>query len=165
MFTEEQIEEFMLGCISLALKHDSGIHKPFVGAIVLDKNKKLAGIGTKKFIPGTKLYTHAERNALYDAKERAKRGTLVSTLEPCVIVSKRSQILDPCATLIVNSGIENVIIGLRDSGGNIDGKGIAYLEEHGVEVQIYSGYLYQQLTRLLFDQRDKKKTDTYINPF
>src|SRR3989344_7976121 len=156
MLTSERIEECMLGCISISLKREEGIYRPFVGALILDTNEKLVGVGTKRFIPGTKaLYTHAERNALRDAGEKARGGTLVTTLEPCIRIPRAAQVLAPCSELIAESGIHHVIIGRIDHRSDIDGKGIAYLQKQGIQVDIYEGYLEAQLERLIYDHRPR----------
>src|SRR5690348_8611941 len=60
---------------------------PMVGAVVLDKDGRVAGEGYHK----AKGEPHAEEEALEQAGDRAKGGTLYVNLEPCTHAHR-----DPC---------------------------------------------------------------------
>ena len=99
---------------------------PFVGALLL-KNGKIIGKGYHATFGGP----HAEVNAIADATESVKDSTLIVTFEPCIHQGKTP----PCAPFIVEHGITEVIIGLKDPNPLVNGKGIEYLQSHGVKVQ------------------------------
>ncbi|MSR85943.1 hypothetical protein EXS74_00940 [Candidatus Woesearchaeota archaeon] len=144
--TIEVIEICLEGCIEAAYKREEGIYRPYVGAVVLARDGSPVGIGTKEYISDSRvLYMHAERMALFQAGERARGGTLITTLEPCTRVPRGFQILKPCAELIPEFGIKTVVIGLKDTGSRVNGRGIKYLQDRGIEIQMYDG---PQATRL-----------------
>ena len=99
---------------------------PLVGSIVLDENNNLIGEGFHSFAGGP----HAEVEALKQAKERAKKGTLIVTLEPCCHFGRTP----PCTQAIINSGIKRVVIGLIDPDPRVSGGGVSLLKEAGIEV-------------------------------
>ncbi len=99
---------------------------PIVGSIVLDSNNELIGEGFHSFAGGP----HAEVEALKQAGERAKRGTLIVTLEPCCHFGKTP----PCTQAIIDSGIKRVVVGLIDPDPRVSGRGISLLKDAGIEV-------------------------------
>ncbi len=100
---------------------------PMVGACVVSK-RKLVGSGFHEKFGGP----HAEPNALAKAGKRARGATLYVTLEPCVTWQKTP----PCAPLIKEKGIKKVVIGCLDPNPLNRGKGVRFLREHGISVQI-----------------------------
>ncbi len=161
MFSPQRIEELMKEAIDLAWKHEEGIYRPYVGALVLSSEGEIIARGTKRFIPGTHtLYVHAERDALHRVVGRTQGGTLVTTLEPCMRIRNRSQILSPCIELIVEAGLRSVIIGMRDSADSVNGRGINYLRWKDIHVEVYHGPLENELERIY---RVRRLIDTYIN--
>ena len=85
------------------------------------------------------LLIHAERDALMQAGDQARGGTLITTLEPCVRIPEIIPIFKPCAELIKEMGIQKVIIGIQDDSLYIRGRGIAYLKRKGIQVEMYKG--------------------------
>ena len=79
---------------------------PLVGALVLDSGGQLVGTGVHQG-PGT---PHAETLALDEAGPRARGGTLITTLEPCV----HSGRTPPCVDRITSSGVVAVVVGADD---------------------------------------------------
>jgi diaminohydroxyphosphoribosylaminopyrimidine deaminase/5-amino-6-(5-phosphoribosylamino)uracil reductase len=75
---------------------------------------------------------HAEVNAIRAVKDRTKlsHATLYVTLEPCSHFGKTP----PCADLIVESGIPEVVVGCRDPFPEVAGTGIEKLRAAGVQV-------------------------------
>ena len=125
----------MTHAIRLAEKGKGWVNpNPLVGAMLI-KNRKVIGEGFHAFFGGP----HAEVNAINNATESVQGSTLVVTLEPCIHQGKTS----PCAPLIVEKGIAEVIIGMTDPNPLVNGKGIDYLVSHGVKVQ--SGVLDQEI--------------------
>ncbi|MCX6286159.1 MAG: bifunctional diaminohydroxyphosphoribosylaminopyrimidine deaminase/5-amino-6-(5-phosphoribosylamino)uracil reductase RibD [Bacteroidetes bacterium] len=98
---------------------------PLVGAVVV-KDGKIVGEGWHKEFGGP----HAEVNALGSAAEQAEGADLYINLEPCSHQGKTP----PCTDMILRSGIKKVIIGMKDPNPLVNGKGIAFLRHHGIEV-------------------------------
>jgi len=166
MFSPENIEEFMKEAIDLAWRHDEGIYRPYVGALVLSNEGEILARGTKKFLPGTNsLYVHAERDALSKAVGRVRGAILLTTLEPCVRHPFKRSILSPCVELIVEEGLSHVIIGRIDTADSVDGRGINYLRNKGILVELYHGAQREELERLFRVRRSPRdSSDRYINP-
>lgn len=99
---------------------------PWVGAIVLDEHGVACGRGHTQ-VPGS---SHAEVEALAEAQERARGGTLVVTLEPCCHVGRTG----PCVEAILEAGITRVVVGTLDPDPRVAGKGVAALRAAGVDV-------------------------------
>ncbi len=101
---------------------------PAVGCVVLDKSgKAVAKAATSK--DGR---PHAERKALELAGSKARGGTLVVTLEPCVAFPGKKS--PPCAAAAILSGIETVIVGTPDPNPHVAGRGIHALRKAGMKV-------------------------------
>ena len=129
-------------CIGLALLGKSlpRLNPPYVGAMVVSPDGNVLGEGYRSFLSGTRMLCHAERMALDAAGERARGGTLITTLEPCVKPASKRTILRPCTEFIVEHGIKEVVVGLQDSSATVrNGAGIIYLQQQGIDVQIYEG--------------------------
>ncbi len=101
---------------------------PLVGAIVLSAEGTLVGEGFH-FMPGQ---PHAEINALDQAGNESKGGTLVVTLEPCCHYGRTP----PCTEAIISAGISKVIVALKDPDPRVSGQGIVRLKEAGIEVEL-----------------------------
>ena len=123
----ENYEKFMRKCISLAQKGEGHVSpNPLVGAVVLDKNGEIAGIGWHKKYGEA----HAEVNALKMAGEKAFGGTIFVNLEPCSHFGKTP----PCADLIISKEIKKVVVGVLDPNPIVAGNGIKKLQNAGIEV-------------------------------
>lgn len=134
---ERMVRECMKACIDAAQLEGVRIRRPHVGALVLSRYGTPVGIGNKQIIPGAKkMYLHAERVALAQAGEKAQGGTLFTTLEPCIQISETS-VFKPCTRLILEYGIEQVVIGIPDSSPLINGKGAIFLQAAGIKVEFY----------------------------
>jgi diaminohydroxyphosphoribosylaminopyrimidine deaminase/5-amino-6-(5-phosphoribosylamino)uracil reductase len=100
---------------------------PSVGAV-------LADAGTGEIIasavtaPGGR--PHAEVLALKQAGERARGSVLFTTLEPC----SHFGATPPCAHSVAEAGIATVVYGSLDPDMRVAGRGLAWLESHGVKV-------------------------------
>ncbi len=104
---------------------------PMVGAVVVDDEGVVVGRGSHEFAGGP----HAEIHALRDAGDRAKGATLYGTLEPCSHTGRTG----PCAPRVVEAGIRRAVIAIEDPNPLVAGRGIAHLEQHGVEVTVGVG--------------------------
>jgi len=122
-------EIMMKRCITLAKKGAGYVSpNPLVGSVII-KNGKVIGEGYHKKYGEP----HAEANAIADAKLKGhsvKGGKLYVNLEPCSHFGKRP----PCANLLVQEKISEVIIGMKDPYEKVNGKGIKILKKAGIKV-------------------------------
>ncbi len=99
---------------------------------------------------------HAEVNAINSVKNKnlLKAATIYVSLEPCSHYGKTP----PCADLIIQHQIKNVIIGCVDSFSGVSGKGIEKLKNNGCHVTV--GVLEQEclnLNKRFFTFHNKKR--------
>lgn len=71
---------------------------------------------------------HAEVFALRQAGALAKGATAYVTLEPCSHHGRTP----PCADALVQAGVAKVIIAMQDPNPLVAGKGLMYLQSHGI---------------------------------
>tara|TARA_R110001583_G_scaffold145635_2_gene297627 strand:+ start:62373 stop:63437 length:1065 start_codon:yes stop_codon:yes gene_type:complete len=123
-------EKYIKRCIQLA-KNGLGTTypNPMVGSVIV-LNDVIIGEGwhIKAGEP------HAEVNAINSVidKTQLKKATIYVSLEPCSHFGKTP----PCANLIVENGISNVVIGIVDSNSKVSGKGVEYLRNNGCNVVV-----------------------------
>lgn len=131
-------QQYMRRAIELAQKGE-GYTKPnpLVGAVIV-KDNKIIGEGYHQLYGGP----HAEVNAFRNALEDVKGGKMYVTLEPCSHYGKTP----PCALAIVENGIKEVVIGMKDPNPLVAGRGISILEEAGIKVTC--GVLEEQVREL-----------------
>ncbi|MGE2737925.1 bifunctional diaminohydroxyphosphoribosylaminopyrimidine deaminase/5-amino-6-(5-phosphoribosylamino)uracil reductase RibD [Mycolicibacterium vaccae] len=98
---------------------------PPVGAVILDRDGQIAGVGATAPTGGP----HAEVVALRRAGERAAGGTAVVTLEPCNHVGRTP----PCVDALLAAGVAEVAFAVADPNPVAAG-GAARLAEAGVRV-------------------------------
>jgi diaminohydroxyphosphoribosylaminopyrimidine deaminase / 5-amino-6-(5-phosphoribosylamino)uracil reductase len=101
---------------------------PMVGAVVVDDEGVVVGRGSHEFAGGP----HAETHVFADAGPRARGATLYCTLEPCSHTGRTG----PCAPNVVAAGIRRAVIAVEDPDPRVQGRGLAYLRAHGVEVNV-----------------------------
>jgi diaminohydroxyphosphoribosylaminopyrimidine deaminase / 5-amino-6-(5-phosphoribosylamino)uracil reductase len=101
---------------------------PMVGAVIVDAEGVVVGRGAHLRAGSP----HAEIHALDDAGERAGGSTLYCTLEPCSHVGRTG----PCAPKVIAAGIRRAVIAMQDPNPLVAGKGIALLQQHGVDVTL-----------------------------
>ena len=99
-----------------------------VGAVVLDKDGRLAGEGYHR----AKGQPHAEQEAIGQAGDRAKGGTLYVNLEPCTHAHREPS----CADVVIDSGIYRVVISMADPDERVRGAGVRALENAGVRTTL-----------------------------
>ncbi len=97
---------------------------PLVGAVVV-KDGKVLGTGYHRRYGDR----HAEREALDGVDE--KNTTLYITLEPCSHQGKTP----PCTGLILEKKVGRVVAAMKDPNPLVNGKGLAMLQEQGVQVE------------------------------
>lgn len=102
---------------------------PMVGAVVVARGR-IIGEGFHHTFGGP----HAEVNAIRSVNDAdrplLKEATIYVTLEPCSHYGKTP----PCAKLIIDTGIPNVVVGAPDPNPLVAGRGIRMLREAGIEV-------------------------------
>ena len=98
---------------------------PPVGAVILDRDGDVAGVGGTQPTGGP----HAEVIALRRAGERARGGTAVVTLEPCNHHGRTP----PCVDALIAAGLAAVVFAVKDPNP-VAAHGAARLVAAGVEV-------------------------------
>jgi diaminohydroxyphosphoribosylaminopyrimidine deaminase/5-amino-6-(5-phosphoribosylamino)uracil reductase len=115
--------------LELALQADFRTSpNPMVGAVVLDRQGHLAGEGYHRAAG----QPHAEQEALAQAVDRAKGGTLYVNLEPCTHAHRSPS----CADAVIKSGIYRVVVSMTDPDERVRGAGIKALELAGVRTTV-----------------------------
>ena len=115
-------------CIKLALNGAGYVSpNPLVGCVIV-YNGSIIGEGYHREFGKE----HAEVNAINSVKEISllSKSTLYVNLEPCSHHGKTP----PCCNLIVKMKIPKVVIGCKDYSKKVNGTGIAFLKQNGVEV-------------------------------
>ena len=87
---------------------------------------------------------HAEVNAVRDVNDDSKLegATVYVTLEPC----SHHGNTPPCCEMLAELPIDRVVVAMSDPSAKVDGKGIAYLREHGIKVDV--GLMEEEARRL-----------------
>lgn len=121
-------EKYIKRCIELA-KNGLGTTypNPMVGSVIV-LNDTIIGEGWHKKAGEA----HAEVNAINSVKDKSllKDATIYVSLEPCSHFGKTP----PCANLIVERGIKNVVIGVVDANSKVSGRGVQYLKNNACNV-------------------------------
>ena len=110
---------------------------PLVGAVLV-KDGKVVGEGYHEKFGGP----HAEINALRSAGKEAEGATMYVTMEPCVHHGKTP----PCTEALVAAKVGRVVCAIEDPNPLVAGKGIVYLESHGIPTTV--GLLREEASRL-----------------
>jgi diaminohydroxyphosphoribosylaminopyrimidine deaminase/5-amino-6-(5-phosphoribosylamino)uracil reductase len=123
-----QHEIFMKRCIELAYMGLGHTYpNPVVGSVIVYENKIIGeGYHTKAG------ESHAEVNAIKSVKNKKllEKSTIYVNLEPCSHFGKTP----PCADLIIENKINEVVVGSIDPFENVSGKGIEKLKNAGCKV-------------------------------
>ncbi len=142
----------MRRCFELARK-GLGLTRtnPLVGSVIVHHGR-IIGEGYHHEFGGP----HAEVNAIRAVRDQSllSDSTLYCNLEPCAHHGKTP----PCSMLVHQKGIRRVVISNLDPFPSVNGQGIKYMEEAGVEV--HRGCLEDegyQLNRRFFHFHEKKR--------
>ncbi len=98
---------------------------PLVGAVVI-KDRSVVGEGFHEALGRD----HAETVAVDRAGSAAEGGTLYATREP----SAHHGRTPPCTGRIIRSGVCRVVVATLDPDRRVNGRGIAALRAHGIQV-------------------------------
>ncbi len=116
---------------------------PKVGTVIVKNNQIVCSAYRGEMKPGE----HAE----YAALKRKSEGidlagaTLITTLEPCTARKHKKK---PCALHVVESGVNKVIIGMIDPNPGIRGKGVIFLQQHKVAVELFPSEYQEEVLAL-----------------
>lgn len=125
-------EFFMQSALDLARKGTGLVHpNPLVGAVLV-RDGEIIGRGFHAFYGGPHAEVMAIDNAILSGNTDFSNTTLYVTLEPCCHFGKTP----PCTSLILNSGIRSVVVGMEDPNPLVAGKGIRILKEAGIDVEV-----------------------------
>ena len=126
---EDQDVKWMQYALALAKK---GVYtttpNPRVGCVIVSPSGDIVGEGFH-IQAGT---PHAEVHALRMAGEMAKGATAYVTLEPCSHHGRTP----PCADALVAAQVARVVVAMKDPFEQVCGRGIAKLENAGIEVVV-----------------------------
>lgn len=131
MMTQKIHEKYMRRALELASKgFPWAFPNPMVGAVIVGPDGRIIGEGFHRRCGGP----HAEVNAIASVENHAllKKSTMYVSLEPCAHTGRTG----PCARLIIEKCIPDVVVGCRDPFDKVNGKGIELLEEAGVNVSV-----------------------------
>ena len=99
-----------------------------VGAVVIDREGRVAGEGFHRAAG----QPHAEQDALAQAGERARGGTLYINLEPCTHAHR-----SPCCVdALIGAGIARAVISMTDPDQRVRGAGVQRLQAAGVRTTL-----------------------------
>ena len=120
----------MARCLELALNglgHTAT--NPLVGCVIVHDNQ-IIGEGYHHIYGGP----HAEVNAINSIADKSllQNSTLYVNLEPCSHWGKTP----PCADMIIENKIPNVVIGTKDIYEEVNGRGIERLRSVGINVEV-----------------------------
>lgn len=122
----------MRRCLQLARLGEGHTYpNPMVGAVLVHDNS-IIGEGWHQQYGGP----HAEVNCIANVPEHLRHlipgSVMYVSLEPCAHYGKTP----PCASLLIQQHIPEVVIGCVDAFGEVAGKGIAMLEDAGIKVTV-----------------------------
>jgi diaminohydroxyphosphoribosylaminopyrimidine deaminase/5-amino-6-(5-phosphoribosylamino)uracil reductase len=122
----------MQRCIELA-KAGAGYvaPNPMVGAVLVHENR-IIGEGYHQKYGGPHAEVHCVNSVREADRHLISQSVIYVSLEPCAHFGKTP----PCADLIIEKKIPEVVIGVRDPFKQVDGKGVEKLKAAGVKVTL-----------------------------
>lgn len=133
-------EEYMRRALDLAaLARGRTSPNPMVGAVIV-KDGRIVGQGWHRQA-GT---PHAEVHALRQAGDLAKDADVYVTLEPCSHYGKTP----PCSKALIEAGVRRVFAAMTDPNPLVAGRGLAMLQEAGIETEVAVGSLNEEAHQL-----------------
>lgn len=120
--------QLMRRTLALAEKGYGVVHpNPMVGCVIVHGGTIVAE-GWHRTFGGP----HAEVDALRRAGQKARGAVLYVNLEPCAHHGKTP----PCAEAIIEAGVREVVVAVKDPHALVAGKGIASLRAAGIKVRL-----------------------------
>lgn len=125
---QQQDRQYMQRALQLAARAVGRTSpNPVVGAVIVHHGQVVGqGYHHKAGTP------HAEVHALQQAGHDARGATVYVTLEPCSHYGKTP----PCASALVQAGVERVVVAVVDPNPRVAGQGIAILRQAGIQVEV-----------------------------
>lgn len=131
---------------SIQEDRDDGKVSPSVGAVLVRNNGTIETAYRGELREGDHAeYTLLERKCI---NENLRGAVVFSTLEPCF---DRTPPKIGCCKRLVKARISKVYVGTTDPDPTVNGKGIKYLKEHGVEVEMYPSELQKEIEEFNLD--------------
>lgn len=119
---------------------------PRVG-VIISKSGNVLATGFRGETKGV----HAERVAIRKLAEDEMQGaTVFTTLEPCVQLHE-DQKIPSCAQLLIDSGVDEVVIGVLDPNGTIYSQGYRKLLENNINVSFFNRKLREAVEEETFE--------------
>lgn len=145
--TNQQVRAYMQQSIdimkgSIQEGREDGKVSPYVGAVLV----KPDGTTETAYRGELRDGDHAEFTLL-ERKchgEKLDGSVLFATLEPCAPGARKFP-KKGCSQHIANARLSKVYIGIEDPDPTVDRKGIAYLLERGIEVEMYPADLQKEI--------------------
>ncbi len=128
---DETDRKWMQRALELAEKGAGYVSpNPMVGCVIVSADNRLLGEGYHERYGEN----HAEINALESVKDRSNLidATVYVTLEPCTHEGQTP----PCAEKLGDFPFKRVVVAMKDPNPEVDGKGIQYLEEQNIQVDV-----------------------------
>jgi diaminohydroxyphosphoribosylaminopyrimidine deaminase/5-amino-6-(5-phosphoribosylamino)uracil reductase len=104
---------------------------PMVGAVLVYENR-IIGEGYHQAYGGPHAEVHCVNSVKEADRHLIEKSVMYVSLEPCAHFGKTP----PCADLIIEKKIPQVVIGCRDPFKQVDGKGVEKLQAAGVQVTL-----------------------------
>ena len=121
-------EAYMRRALELAVQAEGETSpNPMVGCVIVDDEGNIVGEGYHHKAG----QSHAEVNALAEAKQLAQGATAYVTLEPCSHYGRTG----PCCVALARAGIKRVVAACKDPNPKVAGQGLEYLRLQGIEVE------------------------------
>jgi ATP-dependent DNA helicase RecG len=136
---KEQIEYYMQMSIdimkgSIQESREDGKVSPCVGAVLVKPDGSFVTAYRGELRDGDHAeFTLLERKCV---GEKLDGGILFATLEPCAPGARKFP-KKGCSQHIANARLSKVYIGIEDPDPTVDRKGIKYLQNKGIEVEMY----------------------------
>ena len=150
----QQDEQFMARCLVLAQRGERAVMpNPMVGAVLVHEGRILAE-GYHHYFGGPHAEVDCLNNVSPSDQSLLPESTLYVSLEPCSHFGKTP----PCANLILEKKIKRVVVACLDANPLVAGKGLALLQNSGVEVQF--GVLEKEaraLNKRFFTNQEKQR--------
>lgn len=125
-------ESYMQRCLQLATAGAGYVApNPMVGAVLVHDGR-IIGEGFHQAYGGPHAEVHCVNSVQEADRHLIAQSVMYVSLEPCAHFGKTP----PCADLIIEKKIPQVVIGCRDPFKQVDGKGVEKLQAAGVQVTL-----------------------------